>query len=176
MRKILLLTACFILVLAATARAAELKIGIIDLQKVVRTSDSGKSALDKLKDQTKEMKDNLDKQKAQIDKMRADMEKQSLVLSQEAKMDKEMQLKRQLRDLQDNFQNFQRKMKVEEERLSKPVLELIGQVVQDYGKKNGFSLLMDGRGAGVLFANDAVDVTNEVLVEVNKAFRTKGGK
>lgn len=177
MRKVVLLTACLLLLLATGARAAEaIKIGIVDMEKIVRTSEPGQAALNKLKDQFKDAKDAMDKQKAEIDKLREDMEKQSLVLSQEAKMDKQTLFQRKVRDFQDNAQNYQRKMKVEEDKLSKPVLELILQVVQDYGKKNGFGLLMDGRGAGVVFVSDAVNVTDQVLVEVNKAHRAKAGK
>ena len=177
MRKVLLLTSCLVLLLATAAWAAEpIKVGIVDMEKIVRTSEPGQAALNKLKDQFKDLKENLDKQKAEIDKMREDMEKQSLVLSQEAKMDKQTQYQRKVRDFQDNVGNYQRKMKIEEDKLSKPVLELIVQVVQEYGKKNGYGLLMDGRGAGVVYVSEAVNVTDLVLVEVNKAARAKGGK
>jgi len=108
--------------------------------------------------------------------MREDMEKQSLVLSQEAKVEKQAEYQRKVRDFQDNVGTYQRKMKVEEDKLSKPVLALILQVVQEYGKKNNYGLLMDGRGAGVVYVNEAVNITDQILVEVNKAARTKGGK
>lgn len=177
MRKVLLLTACLLFVLTTVARAADaIKIGIVEMDKIVRNSEPGQSALNKLKEQFKDVKETMDKQKAEIDKMRDEMEKQSLVLSQEAKMDKQTMFQRKVRDFQDNAQNYQRKMKAEEDKLSKPVLELIMQVVQDFGKKNGYGLLMDGRGAGVVFASDTVNVTDEVLVEVNKAFRAKEKK
>lgn len=174
MRKVLLLAAALILLVSSAAQAADAaKIGIVDMEKVVRTSEPGQAALNKLKDQFKDAKESMDKQKAEIDKLRDDMEKQSLVLSQEAKMDKQTQFQRKVRDFQDNFQNFQRKMKIEEDKLSKPVLDLILQVVQDYGKKNGYGAILDGRGAGVVFASDTMNVTDEVLVEVNKAARAK---
>jgi outer membrane protein len=174
MRKVLLLTVCLLFVVATAAQAAEgIKVGIVDMEKIVRTSEPGQAALNKLKDQFKDAKESMDKQKTEIDKMREDMEKQSLVLSQEAKMDKQTQFQRKVRDFQDSVQNYQRKMKIEEDKLSKPVLELIMQVVQDYGKKNGYGVIMDGRGAGVVFVSEAVNITDELLVEVNKASRAK---
>ncbi len=174
MRKVLLLAAALLLMISSVAHAADTaKIGIVDMEKVVRNSEPGQAALNKLKDQFKDAKESMDKQKAEIDKMREDMEKQSLVLSQEAKMDKQTQFQRKVRDFQDNFQNFQRKMKIEEDKLSKPVLDIIMQVIQDFGKKNGYGAIMDGRGAGVVFVSDALNITDEVLVEVNKAARAK---
>lgn len=177
MRKVLMLTACMLLILTTVAKAADaIKIGIVEMDRIVRTSEPGQSALNKLKDQFKDVKENMEKQKAEIDKMREDMEKQSLVLSQEAKMDKQTQFQRKVRDFQDNVQNYQRKMKIEEDKLSKPVLDLIMKVVQDFGKKNGYDVLMDGRGAGVVFVSDAANITEQVLVEVNKAFRAQEKK
>ena len=177
MRKVFLLTACLLLTLTTVARSADAqKIGIVEMDRIVRTSEPGQAALDKLKDQFKDMKESMDKQRAEIEKMREDMEKQSLVLSQEAKMDKQTQFQRKVRDFQDTAQNYQRKMKLEEEKLSKPVLELIIKTIQDYGKKKGFDLLMDGRGAGVVFISDTANVTEQVLVEVNKAFRAQEKK
>ena len=177
MRRVVVLTACALLLFSTAAWAAEaIKIGIVDMEKIVRTSEPGQGALNKLKEQFKDLKENLDKQKAEIDKMREEMEKQSLVLSQEAKMDKQAQYQRKVRDFQDNVGTYQRKMKVEEEKLSKPVLALILKVVQEFGTKNGYGLLMDGRGAGVVYVSDAVNVTDKVLVEVNKASRDKAGK
>jgi outer membrane protein len=90
MRKVLLLAALFLL-LAVPARAAEDKIGIVDMQRLISTCDPGQEAMNKLKSQFKGMKDDMDKQKADIDKLRADLEKQGLVMSQEAKLDKEQQ-------------------------------------------------------------------------------------
>jgi outer membrane protein len=159
--------------LASAAVAEELKMGIIDMQKVVRQSEPGQNAMEQLKTKFKDLKDDLDTRKGAIDKMREDLQKQSLVLSQEAKVDKEIEFKRKVRDFQDLFQSYQRKMKSEEERLSQPVLELIVTTIQGWGKQNGYTVLVDGNGAGVLYVSDAVDVTNKVIVEVNKAWRAR---
>ena len=69
-----------------------------------------------------EMKAELDKRKAVIEKLRDALQKQGLVLSQEAKLDKELEYKRKVRDFQDLLQSFQRKTKAEEARLTQPII------------------------------------------------------
>lgn len=177
MRKVVVLTACLLLLMSTAAWAADaIKIGIVDMMAILRTSDAGREANTKLLDQFKDLKENLDKQKAEIDKMRTEMEKQSLVLSQEAKMDKQTQYQRKVRDFQDNVGNYQRKMQVEKEKYLKPLEDLILKAAVEYGKKNGYGLVMDARSAGVVYVSDTVNITNQVLVEVNKASRTKEKK
>ncbi|NJB68874.1 outer membrane protein [Desulfobaculum xiamenense] len=171
MRKILL--AIVAVVLLAPAAWAQGPIGVVDMAKIIKTCEPGQKALKELQGSFSGVKDDLDKQKASIEQMRQEMQKQSLVLSQEAKMDKEMEFKRKVRDFQDALRNYQRKVKAEEERLSEPVIKTIFEVMKDFGKKNGYAMILDGRGAGLLYVDDKADVTNQIIVEVNKASRKK---
>jgi outer membrane protein len=78
-----------------------------------------------------------------------------------------------VRDFQDAFQTLQQKMKVEEDKASKPVVELIVKTIEEFGKKNNYSIIMDMRGAGVMYNAPAANLTDSILVEVNKAGRAK---
>lgn len=162
----------FILCLAVTANA-ETKIGIVDMKAVIAKSEPGVKAMDQLKTQFKDMKDNLDAQKKSLDALKDELQKQSMMLSQEAKIDKEDQYKRKVRDFQDMGQNYQRKLQQAEQNLSKPIIDKLLQVVEEYGKKNGFSVILDKQGSGVVYAQDSVDVTNAIIAELNKAMRGK---
>ena len=98
------------------------------------------------------------------------MQKQSLVLSQEAKVDKEVEFKRKVRDYQDSMRDFQRKAKAEESRLAEPVVMLIRQALGKYGKDNGYAMIFDAK-AGVLYADPKNDITDEIIAVVNKAWK-----
>lgn len=172
MRKILL-TVMMVLLMAPAAYAAQGKIGIVNMPKIIKTCEPGQKALKSLQGKFKGVKADIDKKKAALDKMQKEMQKQSLVLSQEAKMDKEMEFKRKVRDFQDTLGNYQRKARVEEQRLSEPVVKLIMQTIQKYGKSHGYSMILDGQAAGVMYIDKGVDVTNTIIVEVNKASRKK---
>jgi outer membrane protein len=150
-----------------------MKIGVINVQEILKKSDPGQQATEQMREQFQGKKQELDEQKSEIEQMRQDLQKQSLVLSQQAKLDKELEFKRKVRDFQDSMENFQRQAKVEEGRLSKPIIETIVKVVNDYGEKNGYDLILDGTAAGVMYVNEPVNLTNQVIVEVNKAWREK---
>lgn len=165
-----LLSVLLVFCLAATA-SAEVKIGFVDMKGVIAKSESGSKAMEQLKTQFKDMKDNLDAQKKSLDALKDELQKQSMMLSQEAKQDKEAQYKRKVRDFQDMGQNYQRKLQQAEQNLSKPIIDKLLQVVQEYGKKNGFTAIFDKQASGLVYQQDNVDVTNAIIAELNKAMR-----
>ena len=106
-----------------------------------------------------------------LDTLKDELQKQSMMLSQEAKLDKEAQYKRKVRDFQDMGQSYQRKLQQAEQSLSKPIIDKLLEVIQDYGKKNGFTAIFDKQASGLVFSQDNVDVTSAIIAELNKAMR-----
>ena len=92
-------------------------------------------------------------------------------MSQEAKIDKEMELKRKIRDLQDEARAFQRQIKREQNNLTEPILEILQEVIEDYGQKHDYSLIIDTQNSGLLFAKESMDITDKIIVDLNKAWR-----
>jgi outer membrane protein len=169
----LFLTLFILLAFSSLAYSADFKLGVIDSGQVIQRSEPGQRAFGQLNVQFKDMKTELDKKRDDIQKLRDDLQKQSMALSQEAKQDKEMEFKRKVRDFQDLLQNYQNKMRVEEEKLSKPIIEVLVQVIGDYGKKNGYSAIVDGKQAGMMYVDQTVDITEQVVAELNKAWTSK---
>ena len=115
----------------------------------------------------------MDQQKQEIENIQQELQKQEYVLSQEAKEDKQLAYKRKVRDFQDMYRSYQRKIKQEEQKLSEPVIKLVVEVITEYGKKQGYTTITDAQASGLIYADEKVDLTEEITVEVNKAWRTK---
>ncbi|WP_461210293.1 OmpH/Skp family outer membrane protein [Desulfocurvus sp. DL9XJH121] len=175
MRKLLIAVFALLIMAPAAHAASAGSVGVVNVPKVILECEPGKEVRATLEKTFKGTKDEMDAQKAELDKMSQDLQKQSLVLSQEAKMDKEVEFKRKVRDYQDAMRDFQRKAKAEESRLAQPVIDLIQDTLTAYGKKHGLSLILDSK-AGVLYAADASNLTNEIIAEVNKAWRARAKK
>lgn len=175
MKKILSLSVFFTFLLASLA-FAEVKIGVVDMQKVLSQSEPGQQALKKLKEKTKDIRDDIEKQKKELTTLREELQKQSLVLSQEAKQDKELEFRKKVRDYQDTVQAYQRKLKLEEQKLSQPIITLLAEIIKDYAQKHNYTAIWDMRASGLLFATEKVDITNEIMAELNKAWRKQAKK
>jgi outer membrane protein len=173
MRRCLFLALFILLATSSMAYSAEFKLGVIDSGQVIQKSEAGQRAFSQLNVQFKDMKTELDRKRDDIQKLRDDLQKQSMALSQEAKQDKELEFKRKVRDFQDLLQNYQTKMRTEEEKLSKPIIEVLVQVIGDFGKRNGYSAIVDGKQAGMMYVDQTVDITEQVVAELNKAWTSK---
>lgn len=162
----------FVLCMCTFANA-ETKIGFVDMKAVIAKSEPGAKAMESLKSQFKDMKDNLDAQKKSLDSLKDELQKQAMMLSQDAKMEKETQYKRKVRDFQDMGQNYQRKLQQAEQNLSKPIIEKLLTILQEYGKKNGYTAIFDKQGSAIMYHEAGADVTPEIIAELNKAMRGK---
>ena len=175
MKKLLLIIIALVLFVPSMA-SAETKIGVVNMLTLRDKSEPGEQAMKKLEAQFKDLKSQLEEQHKEILDLKQELEKQSLALSQEAKMDKEVQLQKRMNDFRVNEQSYKRKIAQEKDGLMRDLLQLFFQVVDDYGKKNGYSLIVDRVGTGIVYMDAGQDITNDVLVEVNKAWRAKQKK
>ncbi len=156
-----------------TVANAETKIGFVDMKAVIAKSEPGMKAMESLKTQFKDMKGNLDAQKKSLDTLKEELQKQAMMLSQDAKMEKENQYKRKVRDFQDMGQSYQQKLQQAEQNLSKPIIEKLLAILQEYGKKNGYTAIFDKQGSAIMYHEAGADVTAEIIAELNKAMRGK---
>ena len=152
---------------------AETKIGFVDMKAVIATSEPGVKAMESLSSQFKDMKTSLDAQKKTLDTLREELQKQAVMLSQEAKTEKENQYRRKVRDFQDLAQTHQQKLQQAEQNLSQPIIDKLLEILQDYGKKNGYTAILDKQGGAVIYHASEADLTDAIIAELNKAMRGK---
>ena len=156
--------------------AEKIKIGVVDLQYVLEKCEAGKAAISKLKAEFKELKEKLDKKKKAIDELRQHLEKQRLMLTQEAQLDKELEYKQKVQEFKTLYSTYQQKMQIKERQLREPIVKELQKVLQEYGRQNNFTIILDKRNSGVVYNNDKVDITKEIIVKFNQAWRKKKKK
>lgn len=171
MRRILFAVLVLVFAFQAPAFAATQKIAVASMGKLIKDSEAGQDAQKKMEKKFESAKKQLQAKQKELETLKQALQKQSLVLSLEAKQDKELEFKRKVRDFQDLTQATQRKMQIEEKKVSTPVLELLQKVITDFGKKNGYTAIFDKKSAGLLYVDETNDVTNQLLLELNRAFR-----
>ncbi len=147
-----------------TAHAADVaKIGIVDLQRVLETSTSGKAANSELKAKYKDMTANLKKQETDLKSMKEKLEREALVMSREQREEKDRELRIKANDLKVTKARFQREMKTMQKRILVRLQKDIMKLVEDMGKKEGFLLIMEKREAGIMYAPNTIDVTDKII-------------
>jgi outer membrane protein len=153
---------------AAPAQAASpAKIAVINVERLVQESALGKEAfarVKKLNDQKKEEADKLAKELRDMEQKLADQgasltdDKRDQL--QKSYQEKAIAYKRFNDDAQRILEDAQKK---ELEQLEKRVLPVIQQV----GKEKGFTMIFNKFQSGLVYADEGVDVTDDVLKRFN---------
>jgi outer membrane protein len=147
----------------AVAEAAATRIAYVDVQKVLVRSVAGLAAREQLERESSGMQKDAENRRTEIEKLREELDKKGLVLSVEAKREKEDTLQRKVRDYnrlrEDLTKELQRK---EQQMVNKIGLEVVG-VIEKLGKERGFLLILERRNAGVMYGDPEADITDEVI-------------
>jgi len=141
------------------------KIGVIDLQKILETSSSGKSIQAELKKQKEQMESDLKQRGAEIEKISKRLERESMVMSKEMRDEKEREQRIKIND----FKSLQKKYRSD---LQKLEVEMMNQLQQDIkelvdgiGKKEGYLLIINKYS--VLYSPGSIDITEDLIKKLN---------
>lgn len=170
MTKKLVTSALFVtmIVVAATAMA-EVKVAVIDIQRVVTDSDAGKEAMGNLqKLQESKIAEGRALQ-GELDALREQLSKQRFTLSEQ----KVAELSKQVEDKGIAMRRFQDDAQRELDDARRNALgqleERILPIIDEVGKEKGMTLIFNKYQSGLVYADEAVDITDEVILRFNTA-------
>jgi outer membrane protein len=167
---ILLMSCLFI---SKTFAADVAKIGLVDIQKILSTSDAGKVTNEKWMAKVRELDEDLKTRGAAIEEENARYQREAAVMSQEARSEKERELKIKALDFQDLEKKYKADINAYQQTLMSQFRVDIMAVVDEMGKKEGYLLILEKRESGVVYAPSTIDITDKVIQEYDDAFAKK---
>jgi outer membrane protein len=142
---------------------ASTRIGFVDIQRVIVRSAQGVAAREQLEKEKAGMQREMDAKRQELEKLREELDKKGALLTGEARREREEQLERRRRDATRLADDFQRELgRKEQQLLVKVQQELVG-VIEKVGKQKGYYMIVERRGAGVLYFAPEADLTDEVI-------------
>lgn len=162
------MVAVAVVLLATAARAEEMKFGYVDLQKALNDSDAGKKAKEDFKKQADKMQADLKKQRDEIDSLKAELDKKALVMKEEERRNLQSQYEKKLRDFERNLKDSQGELQNKDNELTGDILRGLHEVIQELGKKEKYTLILESSGTPVLFVAPEADLTDEILKLYNQ--------
>jgi outer membrane protein len=168
MKKFFLTIAAVTLAAPMFAQGAPQRVAVVDVQRVLTTSNSGKAAYERLK---KMQEDRIAKAKSMDEEARkldADIAAKRISLSE----DKLAEMGKQLADKKIVMQRFAQDADREVgEARDKALAELevkIKPVIDGIGKEMGLAAIFNKFESGLVYASDAIDVTDAVIKRLNE--------
>ena len=155
---------------------AQTRFAFVDARRALEEVEEGKNAKNKLKKQFDEKQKQLDEKQEEIKRDMASLESLSKegVLKDEKLRDKKADLEKKAMEVGRYYQESQKALMEDERRFTDEILNKMAVVIRGIAEAEGFQFVLD-KNAGLLYAPDSLDITNEVVRKYNKQFGA-GGK
>ncbi len=175
MRKFLVLTFVALFAMVSVVAAADtastgLKIGVVDMQTLAQDSDPAKAGRAELEKkygkERKELEDEGEKLRKRAEKLK----------DPKASEESKLAFLRAKQDLDQKTRNFMRKVEQDEVKMRQDMIVLVFNATYNVAQSKKFNFVVDVTAGGVLYAEQSMDLTRDVLAEVNRMFKEQGNK
>jgi outer membrane protein len=164
MKRLPLLFACivaFISMNVFSAYAADLKIGIIDTQKIITDSEKILKYRADFTRELEEKKQEYAKKQAAAQALESELQTKGASMSPEVRRDKVDALQKEAKNLKRMQDDIESEMQAREAELSRKFLRQIKDLAVEYLEKEKFSLILEKNS--VVASDDAIDITNQII-------------
>jgi len=161
----------FAFLLMPFAARAEMKIGVVNLQKALNQSERGKKAKEELRAEFEKKSREIEAKKAEVEALRRELQKKASLLSAKAKKAKEEEYRAKLRELKHAIDDAKAELATKENEMSAQILKDLVEMVRRKGRTEEYSLILEVNG-GVIYAAPSLDITGSVI----KAFDSYYGR
>jgi outer membrane protein len=158
------------------AWGTELKIGVVEPQKILDGTKSGKKIKDSLAEYVKVRQKLIEQEEEDLKKMQDDLVKQGAVLSPEAKKEKEESLRRRMVEFQRKYEQLNQEVQAKKKEGLDEFYKTIEQIVRSIADKEKITLVVEksdnGSGSVIIYSHPSLDLTDRVIKELD----AKGAK
>ena len=148
-----------------SASAQELKIGIVNLDRIFREANSAKSAQTKLEQEFGKREKDLNDVAAQLKTLSDKYEREAPTLSETQRATRQKQLVDQDRDFQRKRREFQEDLNARKNEELQQVIERANRVVKALAEAEKYDLIVQE----AVYVNPKHDITDKVLRSLNAA-------
>ncbi len=165
------LTIGFVLASMTLCAYAEQKVAVVNPQKILATTIRGKQVRARLEKISEAKQVEIKKMEATIQKLEKDLMSPALNQDTREKKAAELQTHRVniKRFVEDSQKEFQRNYQKEMQTLYKEIMPVIQQI----GKAQGFTLILDLSSSGVSYFDPAIDITDTVIQAYDTKYKAK---
>ena len=170
MRLFLLAALCFSLS-APIARAADDKLGVVDLQRALNEVEEGATAKKNLKKEFDEKQKQLDAKQNELKKLKDELDAQMTMMTPEKKAERVADLQKKLLEVQQLYMGLQQDLSKREGEATAQIFQKMGVILSQMGEEQGFFAIVEK--TAVPYFRPSLDVTNELIRRYNDSYGKK---
>lgn len=172
-RTLLAQCVCVCLILSGAAFAADVaKVGVFDFETFLKNSKAGQLAKSQVAEEARKLEAQLEAKKQEIEKLREGLMREAMVLSEEARSQRERDLQIKALDLRNMEQRFTRSFNQQQGEIMARIQGEVRELIQEIGKKENYLLILEN--VGVVYAPERVDITDRLIRDHDKKYGKSG--
>ena len=155
---------------AAPLRAADTRVGYIDSARIWVEYKDAQEAQQRFERQVQGWRDEAAEKEKVVTQLKAEVRDQGPVLSALKRQEKESALTRAISD----YENFVQEVwgtngraAQENARATEEIVQIVRRSVEKVAGQRGLELVLDATGGFIIYADKSLDMTNDVLAELN---------
>jgi len=147
--------------------AGDIKIGVINMQQVVRGSKAGKKAMAQLQKKFESVQKKLKAKQDKLKKFKKEIDQKASLMNEESRIKKQRQLQRQFAEYRQDEEDAKVEMQQEEAKLMEPIVKKLEKIVVKMGKDEKYTLILEKNMPGMYYISPNVDITQKVIKKFN---------
>lgn len=157
---------------AHASLAADMKLGVMNVQKIIVTCKAGKEAKERFDVKMKDLQSSFKEEEEGLKKLQDEIKKKSSAWSEEKKAEKVREFQKNGRELQAKTEDARFEMKQMQDKELEPILKALEKVVEKYRKDKGYTMIFDSKN-GVISFDPSVDLSDAIVKLLDKAMAAK---
>ena len=164
----LLLALAALLVWGTAANDEPVKIGVVDIDQAISSTDEGKAAREEFARKQREAESKIQPLVERYRELEEDLKAKKFVLSDEALFQKQLDLAEMRNQIQNKMKELEGQLQVDQKRLEGPLTKKLVGIIEDAGKDRGFTMILRRGAPGFLYTREALDITDLIIEKYNK--------
>jgi outer membrane protein len=141
--------------------AADVKIGVIDTQKIMRESKAAQSARATFLKDVEARRNTLNGKQKEIQTLQEEIKSKGKDMAESVRKEKNEKLGQEIREFNRLKSDFEEELKKKDAELTQKLLKEIHEVVNEYRKKEKYAIIHDKQT--LVSYDEAIDITDKII-------------
>jgi outer membrane protein len=149
------------------------KIGFINVEEILATSEAGKAAREDFKKLFEKNKKTIQNKEQELQKLKDELEKQRPILKEDVFREKELSYQKKYRDYQDLVKDANEDLNTRRQDMANKYVPEIVKIINAIGEKEKYTMIVDLSTVPLTYYNKEYNMTKRVIDEYNKTLKQK---